>query len=215
MILGIFCAGSLGKELYDIAERINALKNCWEEIVFIDDVREEKSFYNARVCHLDEFAENKNSVEIIIGNGTPRNRRRIYERVISDGYQLTNLIDPTAIISPTATLKKGIIITPYTSISSDVILKDNVLIQSYVRVGHDIVVNEHTVLSCNVSIGGGTVIGADTYIGESAAIRDDVTIGENTIVSMGATIYRSVGDSVVVMGNPGREIRKNLDGKIF
>jgi sugar O-acyltransferase (sialic acid O-acetyltransferase NeuD family) len=215
MILGIFCAGNLGKELYDIAERINLLKNSWDEIVFIDDIRQEKDFYNARVCRLDEFDGSKNKIEFIIANGTPENRRVIYDRLISSGYQLTNLIDPTAIVSRTAKLGVGIIITPYSTISSDVILKDNVLIQSYVRIGHDIIVNEHSILSCNVSIGGRTVIGSDTYIGESAAIRDDLTIGKNTIVSMGAVVYRDIDNSVIVMGNPGRVIKKNLDGKIF
>ena len=39
MYLGIYGAGNLGKELYDIALRVNSYENRWEKIIFIDDFR--------------------------------------------------------------------------------------------------------------------------------------------------------------------------------
>ena len=35
MILGIYCAGNLGKVFYDLAVRINAVQRRWEKIVFL------------------------------------------------------------------------------------------------------------------------------------------------------------------------------------
>ena len=37
MILGIYCAGGFGKEVFDIASRQNVISQEWEKIIFIDD----------------------------------------------------------------------------------------------------------------------------------------------------------------------------------
>lgn len=215
MILGIYCAGSLGKELYDIAIRINAIDSYWDKIIFVDDVFQGISFYGAEVHRLEEFSTNRKDLEFVIANGTPVNRQSIYHKLVEGGYHLTNLIDPTAIVSSTAKLGKGVIVTPYTTISSDVLLKDDVLIQSYVRVGHDIVIEENTVISSNVGIGGNTNIGENTYVGLGAVIKENLSIGHNTIVGMGTVIHTDVDAGVIVVGNPGRVVKKNLDNKIF
>ena len=41
MVLGIFCAGSLGKEIYDLVNQHEVLGE-WQDIIFIDDIIEEK-----------------------------------------------------------------------------------------------------------------------------------------------------------------------------
>ena len=37
MILGIYGAGGLGREVYELANVINSYNNRWDEIFFIDD----------------------------------------------------------------------------------------------------------------------------------------------------------------------------------
>ena len=215
MNLGIYCAGRLGKELYDIAIRINEIRHCWEDVFFLDDEFEEDVFYGASVYRLEYFYDKLDTIEIIIANGTPVFRRDIRLKLEEHGFKLCNLIDPTAIVSPTARLGRGIIITPFSTVSSDVVLKDNVLVQSYVRIGHDIVVNEDSVLSSNVGIGGKTVVGSQTYIGMGAVVRDELCIGSNSVISMGAIVHTDVEDGVIVVGLPARVSKKNTDGKIF
>lgn len=215
MILGIYCAGSLGKELCDIAMRVNAIQDRWEKIIFIDDVTEEKTWYGLEVHHLDEFEKRNDEIEFIIANGTPVDRKKIWNILKDAGMRLTNLVDPSSIISITARLGEGVIITPFSTISSDAVLCDNVLVQSYVRVGHDIHVGNNSVLSSNVGIGGKTKIGDETYIGMGAVIRDELVIGDNVIVGMGAVVHTNIENGVTVVGLPARVSRKNETGKVF
>lgn len=215
MILGIYCAGRLGKELYDIALRINEIENKWEKIIFLDDIYEGNTFYAAEVHRPCTMQDQSEQIEVIIANGTPVNRKTLREKVDEMGFKLTNLIDPTAIISPTAILGKGIIVTPYSTISSNVILKDNVLIQSYVRIGHDITVGEDSVISSNVGIGGMTKVGNRTYVGMGAVIRDELHIGNDVIISLGAVVHTDVSDKVTMAGIPARVSRMNETGKVF
>lgn len=215
MVLGIYCAGSLGKEIYELATRINAVENRWEKIVFIDDVCKETMFYGVEIHPLSDWRAESEKIEFIIANGTPHNRKEIYDRLMSANYQLATLIDPTAIISPTVKIGSGVIVRVSSTILCDSILEDNVLIQHYVGLGHDNYVGKHSVISSNVGIGGNTRIGEQTYIGLGAAIKDTLTIGNNTVVSMGAVVYRDIEDGVIVVGNPARISRRNETEVIF
>ena len=215
MNLGIYGAGSLGRELYDIAVRINEVSNRWEKVVFIDEVTESKEYYGTEVYHPRKDIIKQSEYEVIIAIGTPVYRKEVREKITALGLRLTNLIDPTAIVSSTAVLGKGIIVTPYSTISSNAVIEDNALIQSYVRVGHDIRIGEDSVISSNVGIGGKTVIGARTYVGMGAVIRDELYIGSDTIVSMGAVVHTDVEAGVTVVGSPARVSRRNESGKVF
>ncbi|MBO6215057.1 MAG: NeuD/PglB/VioB family sugar acetyltransferase [Lachnospiraceae bacterium] len=215
MILGIYCAGNLGREIYEIACRINKVNRRWEEIVFLDDVYEGDMFYGARVLKPDIISFEAPNIEAVIANGTPKHRQALREKVSKLGIPLTNLIDPTSIISSTATLGNGVIVTPFSTICCDVCIGDNVHIQSYVRVGHDIVIGNDSVLSSNVAIGGKTKVGMQTYVGLGAVIRDGLYIGNNSIISMGAVVHTDVDDGVTVVGSPARVSKRNESGTIF
>lgn len=215
MTLGIYCAGSLGKEIYDLAVRINEIEKRWEKIIFVDDVCEKKTFYGAEVHRLSECQTGRGNIEFIIATGTPRSRKKIYDRLMEQSCQLAQLIDPTAVISPSASIGAGVIVRGWSTILCDAVLEDNVLIQYYVGIGHDMYVGRHSVVSSNVSVGGKTRIGQQTYIGLGAAIRDTLVIGDDTIVSMGAVVHQDVGDGVIVVGNPARVVRHNEKGSIF
>lgn len=97
MQLGIYGAGSLGKELYDIAIRINTLLRKWDNIFFIDDIRQERKFYLGEIYRLSELKDKRNNVEVIIANGTPYNRQNMLARLKRLGFRLTNIIDPSVI----------------------------------------------------------------------------------------------------------------------
>lgn len=215
MILGIYCAGSLGKELYDLAVRVNDVNKRWAKIVFVDDVCKESTFYGTEVHRLSDWPAGSKDIELVIANGTPRSRKVIYDRLMGLSYRLASLIDPTAVISPTARIGAGVIIRGWSTIMCDAILEDNVLIQFYVGIGHDIHVGQHSVVSSNVAIGGKTRIGEQTYIGLGAAVKDTLSIGNDTVVSMGAVVSQDVGDGVIVVGNPARVARHNENGVIF
>lgn len=217
MILGIYCAGNLGRELVDLAKRINIIKKRWEDIIFIDEERTEKEYYDVKIFKLDEVSHKKNDIEFIIANGTPTNRFKIYNKLKENKYVMGNLIDPTAIISNSATIREnsGIIVTAYSSISSNASLKENVLIQPYVRIPHDVIICEHCVISANVSLGGGIYVGKNTFIGLGASLKENIVVGDEAVIGMGANVVRDVSANSINIGNPSKKIGENTTGKIF
>jgi hypothetical protein len=216
MILGIYCAGNLGRIFYDLAVRINAIQRRWEKIVFIDDVYEGASFYDgAEVYRLSEWQEPKENVEIVIANGTPRGRKAIYDRVTGEGYRLATLVSPTAIVSPSAWLGAGVVVLDFASVMADAVVEDNALISVYVMIGHDVFIGAHSDIQTNTTLGGHVRIGEGTFLGLSVTVKEELSIGSDTIIGLGAVVSREIGDGVIAVGDPARAVRRNEDGVIF
>ena len=200
--LFIYCAGGFGKEVIDIARRINHKKKSWKVIIFIDDFCLTETHYGARVFRFDKACDwiSYNSSEVLIANGEPAHRSEIRTKLDNHGIKLANcLIDDSAIISNSANINNGVLISPYCSVSSNAILDENCSINTMSIVGHDVNIGENVVISSMVNLGGNVRIGRNSYVGMGALIKEKVNIGNN----------------VIALGNPARAIRKNEDGKVF
>ena len=217
MKLFIYCAGGFGREIFDTAKRINKSNNKWDEICFIDDVRLENEFYNTKLFTFDTVLEkfDLNSFEVVIANGEPVVRKAIYDKLKSSNIKLATLVDNSAIVSDTAQIGEGVIVTSYCSISSSAVVGNNVAINTKAIVGHDVRLGEHAVISSLVNIGGATPVGENSYIGMGVQIKEGLTIGKDVIVGMGSVVYNDIPDEVIALGNPARPMRRNIDKRVF
>ena len=50
---------------------------------------------------------------------------------------------------------------------------------------------------------------------EWAIIRNGIKIGEDSIIGMGAVVLKDVEANSVMVGNPARFLRENVDKKVF
>lgn len=109
MILGVYCAGGLGKEVVDLAKEINKERNFWQDILFVDDIFEGHEFYGHLVLSFEEFVKrsSEQSIEITIANGEPEVRRKLYDRCKESNLSVATLIHPLADISPSAIIGEG------------------------------------------------------------------------------------------------------------
>jgi len=215
MKLGIYGSGGLGRELYEIAARRNEASSLWGRIVFIDDFSEEGDFFGTIRINFDSLKKNKNEYECIIAVGEPSAREKLYQKLMAEDIKMACLIDPSAIISPTAKIMPGVIVCEYSTIHTGVELGSNTLIQPFCDIGHDIKVGNHTVLSPFCAPGGGSVFGERVYVGMHSSIKELSNIGDDAIVGMGSSVFRDVPAGATVVGNPARVTRGNDDHKVF
>ena len=218
MKLCLYGAGGFGKEVYDIALRINKKDSRWDEIFFIDDIPDiDKTYNNSRLFSVDNMLEefNHSTIEIIIAIGEPVIRKKLFNKVKSMGIKLATLVDPSALISDTASMGEGVIVAPFSNITCSTVLGCNVAINAHSTVGHDITIGDHTVISTNVTIGGNSVIGKESFIGLGAQTKENLSIGSEVIIGMGAIVFKDIPDKMIAMGNPARPIRRNENKKVF
>ena len=71
-------------------------------------------------------------------------------------------------------------------------------------IGHHASVEEHCVICPKATVGGHSSVGEQTFLGLGSSMIQGATIGKKVIVALGAMIFRSVPDSVTVVGNPAR-----------
>jgi sugar O-acyltransferase (sialic acid O-acetyltransferase NeuD family) len=215
MILGIYGAGGLGRELYDVAVRRNGVSHRWSDIVFIDDFSEEGAFFGTSRMHLDSLSKSAASCECIVAVGEPSDREKLFGRLAERNFELATLIDPTAIVSPTAKIGAGSIVCEYSTIHTCVEIGRNTLIQPYCTIGHDIKVGDHSVFSAYFAPGGEATFGSRVYAGMHASVLEKLTVGDDAVIGMGAAVFRDVPAGATVVGNPARITRGNDEHKVF
>ena len=216
MNLIIYCAGGFGREILDIAYRINSVSKRWEVITFLDDVLDlgtNVSGISTKKFTDVERMSKAGGCEFVIANGEPSIRKILADKV--HDYPLAIVCDPTVIISASAELGIGLVVAAYSSIATDAKIGMNVAINTQSVVGHDVKIGDHSVVSSMVNIGGGTTIGESSYIGMGAQIKERVKIGSNSIIGMGSIVYKDIPDGVIALGNPARVVRKNEHHRIF
>lgn len=195
MVLGIYGSGGMGRETLDTAQLINR----WDEIIFIDDTVETDIYKGIRRMPYIDFKKLfvPAEAELIIALGEPDYKIKLSQKLKEDGYRLTNIIHPDAVLAVSAKLGLGVNIRAGAVLSTDVIIGDNVTIMEHVYVGHDSVIGNDTQVSSNVSIGGHVHIGSGTFIGANASLREDISIGDGSIIGMGSTVVADILDEMV------------------
>lgn len=210
MILAIYCAGGLGREVLEFARSINR----WEAIIFVDDVTEMKFVNGAGVFRFSEAEQFRGNLEFVIANGEPAVREILYNKVKNAGYPLGTLISPYCSILSKTEIGEGCILYDC-GISTNVHIGPNVLMNEKVLIGHDTVVGAHSVLSALSFLGGDTYIGRRVYIAPGAMIKDRIHIGDDAIISLGAVILRNVHSESIMIGNPAKKWGVNTEKTVF
>lgn len=145
---------------------------------------------------------------LVLGVGGASRRRQLYDFYRDLGFDFASLIHPSARISPSARLGKGLILDIDTNVSSDVVIGDLVVVNVRGNIMHDSTVGDFSIISPNAVILGRVTIGADVNIGSNCTILPSLTVGDGAVVGAGAVVTRPVAAGTVVVGNPARELRR-------
>lgn len=217
MILLIYGAGGLGKEVYDLVMRSTPDK--YKKVYFIDDFADEGPCYLSEAIHFDSiavrFKDKLDELEGVVGVGEPQHREMLAQKFISTGIRLATLIDKSAIISPTAKIGEGTIVCEHASLHSNVVIGSGCLVQPLATIGHDIRVGDYSVMGPHCAPGGGSVFGKRVFVGMHGTIKEKTNIGDDAIIGMGAVVYKDVEAGATVIGNPARVTRGNVEHKVF
>jgi len=217
MILGIYGAGGLGREVYELANIINDQDKRWDEFVFIDDADIDLSQLKIPVHKFEKVIEQYKTAEIefCIAVGEPSIRKIIYDKIRQHGFKVATLIYPGTVIADSTKIGDGVIICRYVSITCDISIGHNAYIQPFVCIGHDATIGENTVISSFVVVAGDCHIGSNSYIAISVSLRHVISIGDDTIVGMASVVNRNLPDNVIALGNPARPMKMNEEHRVF
>ncbi len=126
-------------------------------------------------------------------------RKPIIETFLSSGARFVGLIHPSALVSPSAKIGNGVVISHNSSVGPKAIIGDFCVLNSRCTIGHDSVLGKYNFISPQVAISGNTVIGEENMLGTNSCTIPKIKIGNNNKIAAGMVVYRSVGDNETVL----------------
>jgi sugar O-acyltransferase (sialic acid O-acetyltransferase NeuD family) len=111
------------------------------------------------------------------------------------------------------TIGNGSVILQGAIVQRDTIIGEHVILNTASSIDHDCNLNDFVHISPGARLGGGVTIGEGTHIGINASVIPNLKIGKWCTIGAGAVIVNDIPDFSVVVGNPGRIIKKLLYDK--
>lgn len=213
MVIGIYGAGGLGREVFDT---VCLIKKESDKIIFIDDINGNNglNYASSPIVTFDE-AKKIPDLSVIIAVGEPSVRERLHDVVRENNIKLCSVIHPMSNISPFAKIGEGVYVGAFTHISCNVTIADNVLLQPHCVIGHDSSIGTNSLISSFAEVCGHCNVGESTYISIHSVIKQGVSVGSNTIIGFSSVVHKDIDDCVVAMGNPARILSRAVDTKVF
>ena len=217
MILGIYGAGGLGLEVYELALVINSSHKRWDNIIFVDDSKKTNENHEQSIHKFDDLNRkfNLDSLEMCIAIGEPTVRKILFDKLRSNKITIATLIHPDVGIAKSTQIGIGCIINKYVSITSNIILKENVYVHPMACIGHHAIIGSNSIISSFVAISGNCSVGNCTFLAINVILKQGIKVGDNTIVGLASVVHRDIGEGVIALGNPARPMKKNENNRVF
>jgi len=138
--------------------------------------------------------------------GKVKDRKKTSEIILNKGGKFINLIHPTAIISPSVKIGKGVAIKAFSSLASDVTIGDFVYLQSSVIIGHDVRIGNYCQVNSFSFFAGYVQVEDLCTINAGAKLIQKVKVGAGAVVGMGSVVLNRVKSETTVFGVPAKMI---------
>jgi sugar O-acyltransferase (sialic acid O-acetyltransferase NeuD family) len=154
------------------------------------------------------FTEGYTDAFVALGSiGDSSLRNKLYAIIRNIGFQVPNIVDSSAAVSPYATLGEGVYIGKNAVVNSDSIIGNCAIINTSAVVEHECSVGDFVHVAPGSIVCGNVTIGWGTHIGAGSVIRQGVRIGSETMIGMGSIVLKDIGDYRTAYGNPCKEVQ--------
>jgi sugar O-acyltransferase (sialic acid O-acetyltransferase NeuD family) len=126
---------------------------------------------------------------------TPSHRIRLYQQVVSLGFQLPIIIANSAYVSRHATIGAGTIVMNGAIVNAGAIVGQNCIINTLALIDHDAAIADHCHISTGAIINGNAVIGFGSFVGSGSIIKEGASLGQNCLVGMGLAVRYNLPDN--------------------
>ena len=153
-----------------------------------------------------DFTSLKKNYDYILGIGDNLIRRKTADLLISKGLDLLNVTHPSASISPKFQFGIGNFISRNVSVNALAKIGDICILNTGCIIEHECIIGNGVHIAPGAVLAGNVKVGDNTFVGANSVIKQGVKIGANVIIGAGSVILEDIGDNIMVVGNPGREI---------
>ncbi len=156
----------------------------------------------------DVFGRGVANAFIAVGSiGNVTLRKKLVNFCENIGFQMPNVVDKTAIISPRTRMGKGNFIGKGTIVNAEATIGDYCIINTGAIVEHECQIGSFVHIAPGATLSGQVVVGSDTHIGTNATVIQNVKIGDSVLIGAGTVLTKTIASNLKIVGNPWREIQ--------
>lgn len=123
-------------------------------------------------------------------------------------FQIITLIHPDAVISNSATIGEGTVVSAGVVIDPACKVGRYAIINNSATICHGSTIDDGVHICPGVSIGGNVHVGLCCWVGIGSCIIDHVRIGERSYIGAGSVVTKDIPAGLLAHGNPAQVIRK-------
>ena len=120
--------------------------------------------------------------------------------------RFATLIHPTAVVSTSAKIGRGVVIQPFVSVGPNTQIGNCVQIFAQALIGHGAKLDDYSYVANNACVGAEVHLKEGAYLGTNATTREFISLGRWSVTGMGAVVLKDVPDYAKTVGNPARII---------
>ena len=201
MRLAVLGAGGHGRVVAESAAAAG-----WD-VDFFDDAQTD-TVDGRRVIGKLEAALSTPRNGVIVALGNNRLRLDWINRLRAAGSVLATIIDPTAMVSPSAEIGEGSFLARGAVVSTGARIGRGCIVNTAATVDHDCRLADGVHLSPGVHLSGSVTVGACSWLGTGVSVSNNISIGDDVIVGIGGAVIRNVASNQTVVGVPARPVEK-------
>jgi len=141
-----------------------------------------------------------------IGNNGIREEKGA--ELVALGFELPAAVGPSAILSPSAQIGRGVALFGGAVVNADARIEDFAIINTNASVDHDCRIGRAVHVAPGCSIAGCVQIGDRTFLGAGTSVIPSIMIGSDVLIGAGSVVIRNLPDGVTAVGAPARILEK-------
>jgi len=195
---------------YVVIETLNRMNR--SVIGYFDTNEKEKNPYN--LSYFGSEVEEKNlsefkSKEFFVGIGNNLRRQMVFNKMVNKfGYSIPmNVIDPSAVISSTASFKNGVLVASNVAVNALADIGQGVILNTSSVIEHECIIGDFSHIAPGAVLAGNVTIGDRSFVGANSVIREGTKVGKDVVIGAGAVVTKDVPDGITIIGNPWRKLR--------
>ena len=192
----------------DIIKDINKINNEFDILGYLDDNESlwGEIVYGTIVLGGTDLIETfDDDVYFISGIGSQenfKNKPNIINKWGKETNKFATVIHPSAILSSSSKIGKGVIIYPNVTIGPDVIIGNFVQILPNTVISHHSIIDNYSIINGSCLLAGWVHVHENCYLGGSTSIIQKVNIGEKTLIGMGSLVLNDIPKNSKAYGRP-------------
>jgi sugar O-acyltransferase (sialic acid O-acetyltransferase NeuD family) len=200
----IIGAGGHGRVVADCAKATEK----YQEIIFLDDCfsQRQENLHWPIVGPVEKWPNYRTQADFIVAFGNNDLRASTLNVLKEAGVNITNVIHPSAVVSSSTQLGKGIVVFANAVVNIGATIADGCIINTAATIDHDCNVGHYCHISPGVHVAGGVKIGALSWLGIGSAVIEYIELAERTQVGAGAVITKPTLANTLYLGVPAKAI---------